>query len=34
MGKRKAKLTITESVRIECITVSLHSGRQMDHDNG
>ena len=32
MGKRKAKLTITGTIGIECITVSLHSDRQMDHD--
>lgn len=32
MGKRKAKLTITRTIGIECITVSLHSDHQMDHD--
>lgn len=32
MGKRKAKLTITRTIGIGCITVSLHSDRQMDHD--
>lgn len=32
MEKRKAKLTITRTIGIGCITVSLHSDRQMDHD--